>query len=821
MSLATPADGAKPAAKPAPAEPESSAASGGGFSIDTSAAKPKTPTAKPITPSAEPKTEAAPGFAINTTSDPKPKATPAKADAPAISVPATAAKTSTPETGAPEIGAPVVPKATAPAASVPKATSPKTTPTAKGKTDKQPGSTSTTGTEVGIFVTGLVALACTVVCFAILWAIHLLLGESYVTNLFLARGWVPYPVTLLAFWAGVMLMFKSRRIRIERQALTLDVLPRSLGDEIRRRNAGDFRSHIASMPAGSRNTLFVSRVERALEHFQARGNVSEVGEVLRSQADIDAGNVESSFTMIKVFIWAIPILGFIGTVLGISFAVAEFSGVISQGGDVPEITKSLGGVTNGLALAFETTLLALIMSMCVMFPTSSIQQSEENLISSVDEFCIDTLLPRLQDGKHDGASNADEIREAVSEALKDQDKQFLMWKDNLQTIGEHLNQQVASGMGDVFDRIRADYQEQMEAVNQKAASERQALVMEVTEAQQKQYEQLATNISTMQSLATDLQDRIGSSQQEQVTALGQTVETIRSLATETQQQIATAQTSQAEQLAKTVETIRSLTSEMQEQISSTQKTQTEQLTQTVNTVRSLTSEAQESIASAQRDQAAGVAEVRRQQEEQLQTTISALRDQTAENEKKQMEQATSMIEALKSQASEAHEKMAQFQQKQIEQIGALQQKPAEKLAETVETIRSLAVELQQKITTMQSDQVDQIQTAMKSMSEFSTSAGEQLSAAKQGQLEELTAAQSQFAESVAAFAELVKGRQDLAAMQQSLNENLQALQSTGGLSDSLAGIDKNMSQLTSIMERIDSQPAGGNGGWFGWGKKAK
>ena len=97
--------------------------------------------------------------------------------------------------------------------------------------------------------------------------------------------------------------------------------------------------------------------------------------MLKSQSEIDATMVDSSHALIKVFIWAIPILGFIGTVLGISDAVSSFGS--SEGGgmqDLDEIREQLGKVTGGLSTAFDTTLVSLIFSLCVMFPTSIMQK---------------------------------------------------------------------------------------------------------------------------------------------------------------------------------------------------------------------------------------------------------------------------------------------------------------------------------------------------------------------------------------------------------------------------------------------------------------
>jgi hypothetical protein len=119
--------------------------------------------------------------------------------------------------------------------------------------------------------------------------------------------------------------------------------------------------------------------------------------MLKSQSEIDATMVDSSYVLIKVFIWAIPILGFIGTVLGISDAVSSFGGEMGAAADIEVIKEQLGQVTGGLSEAFDTTLVSLIFSLWVMFPTSVMQKNEEDLLNKVDEYCNEYFLKRLRE----------------------------------------------------------------------------------------------------------------------------------------------------------------------------------------------------------------------------------------------------------------------------------------------------------------------------------------------------------------------------------------------------------------------------------------
>jgi biopolymer transport protein ExbB/TolQ len=164
----------------------------------------------------------------------------------------------------------------------------------------------------------------------------------------------------------------------------------------------------------------VQRVRRALEHFSARANVAETVEQLRAQRERDENGVESSYTMLRVFIWAIPILGFIGTVIGIGVSVGGFSESVGAAADLEIMKDSIGTVTSGLGVAFDTTLLALVMSIFIMFPTSSLQKAEEDYLGQVEDYCQEHLVARFDAGVEREDAIAGELVVRVAERLAEE-----------------------------------------------------------------------------------------------------------------------------------------------------------------------------------------------------------------------------------------------------------------------------------------------------------------------------------------------------------------------------------------------------------------
>ena len=276
-------------------------------------------------------------------------------------------------------------------------------------------------TNVSMLTSGLIGLSGTVVFYMVIVA----LSQFGWTEIFWNRGWVPYVIVLMTFWSIAILGLKAQKLAKQKQAMLLDVLPTELSAEITIGSIDLFLGHIAKLPTAGKSFL-VNRVVRGLEHFRVRKSTAETVTMMELQSDIDANNVAGSYTLLKVFIWALPILGFIGTVIGISAAVAGLAGSLENASDISAIKGSLNSVFAGLGTAFDTTLLALVLSLMIKVPASAMQKSEEDLVTWVDEYCNENLLKRLNDHREGGAQrdsvgssgvDVNVIREVFSSAM--------------------------------------------------------------------------------------------------------------------------------------------------------------------------------------------------------------------------------------------------------------------------------------------------------------------------------------------------------------------------------------------------------------------
>jgi predicted transcriptional regulator/biopolymer transport protein ExbB/TolQ/DNA-directed RNA polymerase subunit RPC12/RpoP len=324
------------------------------------------------------------------------------------------------------------------------------------------GQAGSDSTNVSMTVSGMLGLG----FLAGFYLFMLPLRGYYLGDLFLARGWVPVALVFLTGWSVGFLLLKTLKISRQKNALLLDLLPESIAEEIDADNVEKFLDHVHFLPSRVSDSFMVNRIRKKLAHFAVRQSNPEVATMLMSQSDLDAASVSSSYAVVKVFIWAIPILGFIGTVLGISDAVGGFAGALDQAQDIEVLKGSLNEVTSGLAVAFDTTLVALVMSLLVSIPVSIIQKREEDFLGKVDDYCSENLLKRLNDagGLADVAGNTKMMMQALGAAMAENQGDILQGvKDAQDNMAELHKEQLK-----YYEQLNQSMQAQVESHRESA-----------------------------------------------------------------------------------------------------------------------------------------------------------------------------------------------------------------------------------------------------------------------------------------------------------------------------------------------------------------
>lgn len=214
----------------------------------------------------------------------------------------------------------------------------------------------------------------------------------------------PYPFTIqnvmwLAFCvaAGELVVrhFTGRR---EGDQIHLGLLPEDDETILHKRDLPPiYERTVESDP--ERRYLLQRLLTGALLQFRNSGSVDQVNSMINVSLELYQHEIELRYNMLRYVIWLIPTLGFIGTVLGIAFAMRTagvmFAGAgIMEGSIGPEMMEQ---VTGDLGVAFYTTLLALLQSALLMFAMHVMQGKEEGALNRIGQYCLGNLSNRLHE----------------------------------------------------------------------------------------------------------------------------------------------------------------------------------------------------------------------------------------------------------------------------------------------------------------------------------------------------------------------------------------------------------------------------------------
>ncbi len=251
-------------------------------------------------------------------------------------------------------------------------------------------------TDVNNWLALALALVLTVVFFGILTQSGAAVREAHATQLFLARGWTPWVMTFFSWWSLSILFIKWRKLIFQQKTLSLTIVPHSHDFSLAPATAKDVLDRMYGLVDDPKHFVLFSRIERALLNLHNIGMVSDVSEMLRAQAENDEDQMESSYALLRGFIWGIPILGFIGTVMGLSQAISRFGSVLSAGDVVDSLKTSLQGVTSGLSVAFDTTFVALIAALSIQLLLTALKKKEENFLDDCKDYCHRHIISKLR-----------------------------------------------------------------------------------------------------------------------------------------------------------------------------------------------------------------------------------------------------------------------------------------------------------------------------------------------------------------------------------------------------------------------------------------
>lgn len=123
-----------------------------------------------------------------------------------------------------------------------------------------------------------------------------------------------------------------------------------------------------------------------IRRFKNTRNVQHAADAIESSVESLAAQLESGNSMVRYIIWAIPSIGFVGTVRGIGQALAQADKALA--GDIAGMTASLG-------VAFNSTLVALFISLILMYFMHILNGRQDTMVLNTQQSCEKHLLAHL------------------------------------------------------------------------------------------------------------------------------------------------------------------------------------------------------------------------------------------------------------------------------------------------------------------------------------------------------------------------------------------------------------------------------------------
>jgi biopolymer transport protein ExbB/TolQ len=285
----------------------------------------------------------------------------------------------------------------------------------------------------------------------------------------LERYFLGHPVaiaaTILFCVAISILAVKSwatrRQWRLLRRAADDALAPKSHFDSPaeafqKRHDAGfvaqAWSGDLARLPGQTRGSQLVVRLREVLMRQSGRGTTKHLADDLRELSSRDADSAHDSFALIRIIVWAIPMLGFLGTVIGITQTLG--------GLDFSNGTAAVDNLKSGLYVAFDTTALGLVLSIVAIFLQFPVERSESQLLAAIDErvgYLTGLHLPGDEPADNQFellAHLCEGVRTAVAESLSNQTQ---LWRETIDEAQGHWQQTHDAQARSIIDAVEGSF----------------------------------------------------------------------------------------------------------------------------------------------------------------------------------------------------------------------------------------------------------------------------------------------------------------------------------------------------------------------------
>ncbi len=188
---------------------------------------------------------------------------------------------------------------------------------------------------------------------------------------------------ILMLWGGWLIATKIIALLKEKYLFEVDLLEKSSDDQ---QGMSEALGALDELPKEVRETPLVKTLAASLRRYLITQDIQSTADAIQTSVEALAHRLEAENSMIRYLIWAIPSIGFIGTVRGIGQALSQADQALA--GDITGMTDSLG-------VAFNSTFVALMISIFLMFLLHQLQRLQDDSVADTQAYCEKFLLARI------------------------------------------------------------------------------------------------------------------------------------------------------------------------------------------------------------------------------------------------------------------------------------------------------------------------------------------------------------------------------------------------------------------------------------------
>ena len=205
-----------------------------------------------------------------------------------------------------------------------------------------------------------------------------------------SKGYIQALIYAVFFYSLFELYEKRQYLQKQYQAFQLNLLPVKDQLVLSPEEVARIKLDTMQLEHNGQNYLVADFIKKACTQYRNDESISETLQVFNAQVDNSKNELEGALETVRYLLGAIISLGFIGTLIGLSTSIGKAHLARTMEG-MPEITSRLN-------MAFDTTLVALLIGLVLNFFYHRYLEDLDTFYSRSKGYVIDNLISRIYKG---------------------------------------------------------------------------------------------------------------------------------------------------------------------------------------------------------------------------------------------------------------------------------------------------------------------------------------------------------------------------------------------------------------------------------------